>query len=105
MQVKFCIVGPVSKKTKVTFAGQDKVIAALFGAAGTNAVVPMIADEPRIYSVDLSMVVSKYVKETEKNLRKLRKKVGRFFSSTREMPSLAREQRSRTAMTGMQTSK
>jgi hypothetical protein len=69
--MKFCIVSPGSKKTKETFSGQDKAIAALFGAAGTNAVVPMIADEPRIYSVDLSMVVSKYIGETEKNLRKL----------------------------------
>lgn len=69
--MKFCIVSPGSKKTKATFSGQDKAIAALFGAAGTNAVVPMIADEPRIYGVDLSMVVSKYIGETEKNLRKL----------------------------------
>lgn len=102
---KFCIVSPGSKKTRATFSGQDKVVAALFGGVDTDIVILMIANEPKIYTADLSMIVSKYIGETEKNLSRLLESLkiaGQFFSSTRETPSLAREQRSRT---GMQISK
>lgn len=69
--MKICIVGSGPKKPKTTFTRKDRVIAALFGGAGTDVAAQMIMHTPRVYRIDLSMVINKYIGETEKNLRKI----------------------------------
>ena len=100
---------PGASPARVARAGHQRLFA---GASGTGKTLAaeVIARELRLdlYRIDLSQVVSKYIGDTEKNLRRVfdaAEEGAPSSSSTRPTPSSASGRRSRTATTATPTSR